>query len=387
MSNEQKLKTNIRLMLITTFAIAAAMALNGALYNNFLKFILNNDYIKMGQVESIREFPGILSAFINGIAGSLPEPILAAISLFVMGIGLAGYHWTTDITSLIGMSFFWSVGFHLWAPLSGAIGMSLATDNKKGAILGRIASIGAIGTLSGYFIIAVLAHIFKSRINEFYRWMYFAAGLAAILGGISIYRLKEIHGTPKRLKIIFRKKYGIYYILQFLEGCRKQFFITFAAFTLVINYKSGPEIMAILLFINYTIASLVSPVFGRWIDHYGEKRILSINYILLIIVFLLYAVIHNRYFLYVLFCLDNILFTFSIALTTYLGKIAPKEEITASLAIGVSVNHIAAVIVPIVGFVVWKHLGYEICFIFGAFVVALQLYTLKFMHIHVKNHL
>jgi predicted MFS family arabinose efflux permease len=66
------------------------------------------------------------------------------------------------------------------------------------------------------------------------------------------------------------------------------------------------------------------------------------------------------------YCIDNMLFGFSAAITTYLGKIAPREELTPSLAMGSTANHIAAVGVPVLGGIVWDHYGYQVTFFVGA---------------------
>ena len=377
--NNKSLNRNIVLLMAATFAVSMAMAMNGALYNNFLKVLLNGDYMKMGAVKSIRETPGIMSAFINGLASALPETVFAALSLVVMAIGMAGYYWTSTAGMLMIMSFIWSIGFHLWGPLSGSLGISLTSSENRGEIFGKIASIGAIGTFAGYLVIALLARLLRADMQLLYRWMYLAAGLIILFAGAAVWKLKVNKPAMLKPRFIFRKHYTLYYILQFLEGCRKQVFVTFATFTLVLNYRTGPETMAILLFVNYFFAFLVSPIFGRWIDHFGEKKVLTWNYFILILVYLCYATLHNQYVLYTLFCADNILFTFSLALTTYIGKIAPKEEVTGTLAMGVSMNHIAAVIVPIVGFIIWKKLGYEICFVAGSLVVLMQLIAVQRM--------
>ncbi len=363
---------NLKLLMAATFMVGLSMAMNMALYNNFLKVMLNGEPLKLGQVESFREVPGFLSAFLNGAMAFLPEPISAGICLILMGAGFAGYYWASGIGSLMLWSFISSVGLHQWMPLSGSLGLTLAPAHRRGEILGKITSIGAIGTVLGYFLIAVLAKIMGSGMESFYKYMYFVAGLMAFLGALLIFRVKEGKKTKPRSRLIFKKKYGLFYLLNFLQGCRKQVFVTFATFALVLNYSTGPGAMAVLLFINYLVAFALSPIFGKWIDKFGERKVLSANYLLLVLVFLGYALIHEKYTLYFLYCVDNVMFIFSMALNTYLGKIAPKEDLTGTLAMGITINHIAAVSVPLIGFYAWRAYGYEVCFLFGAVVVFLQ---------------
>ena len=95
---------------------------------------------------------------------------------------------------------------------------------------------------------------------------------------------------------------------------------------------------------------------------------LSFTYFGLIFVFLGYAIIEYRPLLYVLFCIDNLLFFEGIALTTFINKITPAEELTPTLSMGVTMNHVAAVTAPLIGGLVWYYFGYKIIFFSGAIV-------------------
>jgi MFS family permease len=63
---------------------------------------------------------------------------------------------------------------------------------------------------------------------------------------------------------------------------------------------------------------------------------------------------------------------FSMALTTYVNRIAPPREHTPTLSMGVAMNHVAAVFMPFVGGVLWKFAGYQWTFFVGAAAAALS---------------
>jgi MFS family permease len=128
-----------------------------------------------------------------------------------------------------------------------------------------------------------------------------------------------------------------------------------------------------LVLINQTLITLAAPTMGRWVDKYGERAMLSASYIGLAFVFFGYAVVTHRPTLYVLYCIDNVIFFGGIALTTYLHKLAPPEELKPSLAMGVTMNHFAAVASPLVGGLVWYHFGYEVIFFSGAIMAVISL--------------
>lgn len=173
--------------------------------------------------------------------------------------------------------------------------------------------------------------------------------------------------------MVFRRRYGVYYLLQFLQGCRKQMFITFAIFALVKVHGMPVTTTMVLVLINQILVTLTGPTVGRWVDRFGERRMLSWSYLGLIVVFTGYATVTHRPTLYVLYCVDNVIFFGGIALTTYLYKIAPAEDLKPTLSMGVTMNHAAAVAAPLVGGFVWYYFGYEVIFYAGAGLALLSL--------------
>lgn len=98
----------------------------------------------------------------------------------------------------------------------------------------------------------------------------------------------------------------------------------------------------------------------------GRNLMLSASYLGLALVFIGYATLKNINYLYVLYCIDNFLFVGGIALTTYLNKITTPKDLKPTFAMGVTMNHIAAVTSPLIGGLVWMKFGYQIIFISGA---------------------
>jgi chromate transport protein ChrA len=78
--------------------------------------------------------------------------------------------------------------------------------------------------------------------------------------------------------------------------------------------------------------------------------------------------------------MDNTLFGFNLALTTYFHKIAEtQEEITSNIAVEQTINHISAVIVPIIGGAAWEMFGSKIPFLVGVGIVVVSLVLVQFM--------
>jgi MFS family permease len=204
------------------------------------------------------------------------------------------------------------------------------------------------------------------------RPMFLLAGAAALGGAFFCSRIPRGIKAPGE-RLIIRKRYGLYYVLQFLEGWRKQIFIAFAGFMLVQQFSTPVWLMLTLALATQVIGWYVSPLTGRIIDRVGEKPVLLFYYATMACVCACYAKVHHPWLLYGLYVSDSVLFSCSMALTTYVGRLAPREEHTATLSAGVAANHVASVAMPLVGGVLWKAYGYQWAFYMGAVMAILTL--------------
>jgi predicted MFS family arabinose efflux permease len=198
---------------------------------------------------------------------------------------------------------------------------------------------------------------------------------------MAILAISKNIGQAEKPRMVFNPKYGLYYILTLLEGCRKQVFLTFAVFLLVRNYHTPLSVVAGLMIINNIINFATSEWIGKMVDKFGEKKVLIICYSAAIPVFIGYASIGIPLLLYTLYCLDNLFYIGSIGSTTYLHKIAKPQDLHPTLAMGVSFNHAAAVAVPLIGGLLWAKYGHAVAFYGGAAVVALSVMAVFWMNV------
>jgi MFS family permease len=177
-------------------------------------------------------------------------------------------------------------------------------------------------------------------------------------------------------KMIFRKKYWLFYFLTFMAGARRQIFIAFAVFLLVKKFHFTVQEVTVLFVINNLINYFISPLIGRAIIRFGERAVLSCEYFSLIFIFLAYAFVQSKWIVAVLYILDHIFFNFAIAIRTYFQKVGDPKDIAPSMAVGFTINHIAAVVLPAVGGFLWI-IDYRIPFIFGAFLSTISLIAVQ----------
>jgi predicted MFS family arabinose efflux permease len=358
---------NFRLLAGAVFGEGVYFGIYFALFHPFIVELIGIEADQLGYMESLREIPGFLNAFFIAVTIYFAPPILAGLSLIVMGLGIAAYSQVSGFWGVLIASFGWSIGFHAWLPLRGAMTLAYSKGHEKGKWLGQLRSVESFATLGAIFLC-----LFGVKALEFEGLFQIGGGMVAIGGVVLMFASRQLQAEREN-RLVLRKRYWLYYLLSFLQGCRRQIFITFAIFALVKVYGTDRSLIIRLVLINQVVVLVVAPIAGRLIDKLGERRMLSASYIGLFFVFIGYAVFKNANHLYILYCIDNFLFIGGIALTTYLNKIAPKSDLKPTLAMGVTMNHIAAVAVPLIGGLAWKQFGYQIIFIGGAIFVLISL--------------
>jgi predicted MFS family arabinose efflux permease len=222
----------------------------------------------------------------------------------------------------------------------------------------------------------------KLHYNAVFRVAAFFALLAA--GCLfTIKALKRPKTNRPKLRLVFRKKYSLFYWLSVLFGARKQVFITFAPWVLIKINGQKEGAFVILLFIASVIGIFFKPWLGRMIDKIGERRILTGEALSLIVVCLGYGFAGHLglgkqavYLVYLCYVLDQILFAVSMARTTYLHKLLVcEEDFTPTLSLGVSIDHVVAMTVPTLGGLLWEKFGYEAIFVVAALIAAINFWT------------
>ncbi len=130
--------------------------------------------------------------------------------------------------------------------------------------------------------------------------------------------------------------------------------------------------------LNNVVNFFINPLIGKFIVKYGERKLLSIEYFFLILIFISYAFVESKIVVGVLYIFDHIFFNFSTGIKTYFQKIADPRDIAPSAAVGFTINHIAAVVLPVIGGILWM-VDYKIPFLFGAFFSLISLCLVQFI--------
>ena len=364
---ERKRRRGILLLCLAGATMGIAFNLQMAINDNFVVGQIGISGFQKGLLEAFRESCGIFALGVLALLAGLAEPIIAFVMLLFVGVGLGAYFGVNSFFWLAVMSMVWSQGLHVWMPLPASMMLSLAEKGRTGHRLGQLQASGNLGGLGALVAAILLTELLGVPIRPF----YLAAGGAAVLAAF-IYL-----GVPRDIKapgarFIVRREYGLYYVLCFLEGWRKQIFMAFAGFYLVHDFGMPLRNMLGMWIAVQAAGWFLSPLVGRVIDRVGERAVLTVYYSTMTLVFIGYAFIPSQALLCILFMADGVFFAMAMAITTYVRRLAPPAEHTPTLSMGVAMNHVAAVSMPLVGGFVWQY-GHEWVFGIGAAAAALSL--------------
>ena len=371
---------NFMTMYIANFTLMIGFSLWRNLFNNFAVEEVGVSAVQIGVIQAIREVPGFMGFVVALIVMFIAEVRLTFLSVVLLGLGLALTSFVEAYWGLVTACFLMSIGFHFFYTLRTAITLKLIDSSRATYILARYRSqaqlAGAVttGVLTISFWLIDWLHI-DIGMQHF----FLVGGIAVMVVGCYLtFTNDPTLTTVSEKKLQYKKRYWLYYALQFLSGARRHIFTTFAIFLLVKIHQVSVKEITLLIFVNSVLSYLIYKKAGDIINYFGERWVLLSLYTLLVGIFMGYAYIDNLWLLFLLFIADHILFGFNLALDTYFKKTALPADITSNISAGVTINHISAIIIPIIGGVVWDVIGFEITFLFGAAVALVSfLFCLK----------
>jgi predicted MFS family arabinose efflux permease len=372
------LKENRRMLVylvVSNFMLYFGFRVWQAMFNNFAVEEMGMGPGSIGWIQAVRELPGLMGFLIGFLALFLSEVRIMAWSVIVLGVGTFMTGQAANIPLLLVSTLVMSFGFHFFYSSNNAVVLMAVEKQHTPRTLGQLSSLGAIAALAATGAVYLLAGPWG------YRRLFLVVGGLVAVGGLLLLPLggaKE--GLPPHRQIVLRRRYWLYYALTFLMGSRRHILTTFAIFLLVRKYGISVQTTATLFLVNSLINTYTLQLVGRLVGRLGERLMLSLASGTLVFVFLGYAYVTYLPALFVLYVMDNILFGFNLALTTYFQKLAlTPEEVTSNLSLGQTIEHIAAVVVPVMGGTVWERFGSQAPFLVGVGIVLVSLMLTQFI--------
>jgi predicted MFS family arabinose efflux permease len=361
-------------LIILTICSTAGLQCWRTLFDNFSVNIVGLDGNHIGALQSVREIPGFLALLVTYVILIIKEHKLSALSIIVLGAGISLTGLLPSFSGLIFTTMIMSFGFHYYETTSQSLTLQYFDKLTSPHVFSQQRSYAAAANIAVAIIIFVVAPFLS------YKAMYIIFGSIISLGGIWAITKNPVKKNiiPQHKKLIIKKRYWLFYFLTFMAGARRQIFVAFAVFLLVKKFGFTIQLITLLFLLNNVVNFFINPLIGKFIVKYGERKLLSIEYFFLILIFISYAYVDSKIIVGILYIFDHIFFNFSTGIKTYFQKIADPRDIAPSAAVGFTINHIAAVVLPVIGGILWM-VNYKIPFLFGAFFSLISLCLVQFI--------
>lgn len=345
----------IGLLFLMAFGMPLAFATWQALLNNFVIDVAGFNGADIGTLHSIREIPGFLAVGVLVVLLFMREQVLGLVSMLLLGVATAVTAWFPTYGGIMLVTLFSSIGFHYYETVNQSLQLQWLPKKDAPRVLGLLLSAGSAATLLSYGGIVLFWTSFNLSFNTVYMVTGGATALVAIIALFAYPQFSAPH--PQEKKMVLRKRYWLYYALQFLAGARRQIFVVFAGFMMVEHFGFKVHEITAIYMINLMINIVAAPAIGRLVGRYGERRALLIEYAGLIAIFLAYGGIYwfgwGVGVAVALYILDHMFFALKLALKTYFQKIADPKDIAPTAAVAFTINHIAAVGLPVALGLLW----------------------------------
>ena len=369
------------LFLIASALLGVTMAVENTSITNRLIEDLNFTANQRAQLEMPRELPGLFVVFLVGGLAFLGDVRTAAVANILGGLGLFAFgfipsgYWPVVATLMI-----YNMGTHIYMPMAGVISMSFAKGDNIGRRLGEIQAIN----MAALIITAGSLYLLYRFLDIPFVVTFTVGAIAMVCAGILFFFMSPVQSAPRRKKLVFKKKYKLFYLLCLVFGMRKQITITLVPLLIVTVFNQPVVTMTVLFFIVSVINVFFRPWLGGFIDKKGERFVLMLEAILILIACLGFAfsrliLPENIALIVVSFCyiLDNLFSGAGMARTTYVKRLSDDpEEVSSTLALGISLDHVLSMSMPTLAGFIWvtyTDFGYIYVFCGGLVIAILNL--------------
>ena len=332
------------LLFIMAAAVPLSMGTWQALLNNFAIERAAFTGVEIGILQSLREIPGFLSFAVVFVLLLMREQTLALLSLLLLGIGTAATGYFPTVLGLYATTVLMSTGFHYYETVNQSLQLQWFDKATAAHNMGRMVAIGSFASLLAFGLVWLMLDIMNVTMET----VYLVSGGATVAITVFCWILFPLfpQKVKQHKKIILRKRYWLFYALQFLSGARRQIFVVFAGFLMVEKFGFDAAAISIMFLVNGVLNMICAPQIGKLIGRWGERRSLTVEYIGLVVIFVGYALVQNPWFAVGLYILDHLFFSMAIAMRTYFQKIADPKDMAPTAGVSFTINHIAAVILP-----------------------------------------
>lgn len=351
-------------------AATLAFSVWNALLNNFVIEQAAFTGREIGMLQSLREVPGFLAFTTVFVLLILREQTFALLSLALLGAGVALTGFLPSEYGLYFTTVLMSTGFHYLYTVQQSLTLQWIEKERAPEVMGRLSASSSIAALLAFAVV----WLGMEYLGVGYKELYLVAGGAALLIAVAAVFLFPTfpQDVPQRKHLLMRRRYWLYYVLTFMSGARRQIFVVFAGFLMVEKFGFSAANIALLFMFNHVVNAWLAPKIGRLIIRFGERAALTLEYLGLVLIFTAYAFVEVAWVAVILYVLDHLLFAMAIAIKSYFQKIADPADMASTAGVSFTINHIAAVVIPVFFGMIWLY-SPSVVFLAGAVMAAVSL--------------
>ena len=343
--------------LLFMMALAMPIAFNtwSALLNNFVIEVAGFDGSDIGLLHTVREIPGFLAVGVIALIIFIREQVLGLVALVMLGVATGITAFFPSMTGILTLTMLSSIGFHYYETVNQSLQLQWIEKARAPQMIGWLMAAGSAVTFVAYVLIVMTWQAFDLS----YAIVYMVSGGATVaIALFCLFAYPQFEAPHPQLKtFVLRRRYWLYYTLQFMAGARRQIFVVFAGFMMVEKFGFDVHEITSLYLLTLMTNIFVAPVIGRVVGVFGERRALLFEYAGLVLVFSAYGGVYffgwGVAIAATLYVIDHIFFALALALKTYFQKIADPQDIAPTAAVAFTINHIAAVFLPVLLGLLW----------------------------------
>jgi len=374
---------DLLLFIIISVLMGIVLAVESTSFANRLYEDLNFTVLQRSGLEAPRELPGLLTVVIIGLLSGIGAIRMAALANIVGGIGLLAFGQIPGVFSLVLVTLLiYSTGQHLYFPLSSTIAMQFAKGEQFGARLGQIQGLGSAAIIVASAVLYIIYRFFDVT----YQAVFSFAGVVLIIAGVLfLFMRNDIKENNHGKRFVFKKEYKMYYALATVNGARKQITMTFAPWLLIDIFGQPVTVITALFFVVCVMNLFFKPWYGRLIDRRGESYALKLEAFVMFAACVGFAFSKSLFplqvalvFVSISYIADKLMESAGMARATYVRKMCHEtSEVSRTLAMGQSMDHVVSMTVPLLAGFIWYtngSVGYIYVFVGGMAISVLNYY-------------
>lgn len=387
---QQNRQRAVRLFVAVLALTALANGLGNNILSNYFNEVFRINEVQRGFIEVPRESPGILCMVLVAALGFLGNLWMSVVAQALVLVGFIVLGWMSPgYGVMLVFMFIHSLGMHFFMPLNDAISMDLAEQGKVGTTLGKFKGVTTLFNMAAavmvFFGFRTGFFSFQSKIIlPFVIGGIATAAAVALLAALALSIQQK--DAVKNHKLLFRRRYMPYYMVTLAYGCQKRIKIVFAPWVIINLLGQGADTVALLTIITHLAGTWAAPFIGKMLDKLGVKRMLWIEALYIAVSFSVMGLlagmlasgafnleswqtwlVYGAYVLCLLFEQFNMVHSYMMRTVAL-----DPSEVTRTLSVGLSVDHVMAIIAsPAMG-LIWNAWGVQYVFMVAALSALLQ---------------